>query len=166
MVRAEFTDPAATDTLYNIMKEVGRMPVRVNRDVPGFLANRIQTPSCGKFSLASTRDWVRPRDVDRAVRYGFGFRYVAGGPILQKEFAGLETNLSAARTIYPSLCNSSEPSRVLSQAVAEGRLGMKTGRGFWQWTPGQIEEEQARYERTLMAALKLLLASKAVTERD
>jgi 3-hydroxybutyryl-CoA dehydrogenase len=42
VVRAEFTDPSATDILYDIMKSVGRMPVRVNRDVPGFLANRIQ----------------------------------------------------------------------------------------------------------------------------
>jgi 3-hydroxybutyryl-CoA dehydrogenase len=164
VVRAEFTDPAATDTLYNIMKEVGRMPVRVNRDVPGFLANRIQHALMREVFACIDEGLGTPEDIDRAVRYGFGFRYLAGGPILQKEFAGLETNLSAARTIYPSLCNSSEPSRVLSQAVAEGRLGMKTGRGFWEWTPERIKEEQVRYERTLMAALKLLLASKAVTE--
>jgi 3-hydroxybutyryl-CoA dehydrogenase len=165
VVRAEFTDPSTTDTLYNIMKEVGRMPVRVNRDVPGFLANRIQHALMREAFACLDEGLGTPEDIDAAVRYGFGFRYVAGGPFLQKEFAGLDTQISAARSIYPSLCNGSEPSRTLTQIVAEGRLGMKTGHGFWNWTPEQIKEEQARFERTLMAALKLLLASKSVTER-
>jgi 3-hydroxybutyryl-CoA dehydrogenase len=165
VVRADFTDAAAADTLYNIMKAVGRMPIRVNRDLPGFLANRIQHALMREVFACIDEGLGTPEDVDLAVRYGFGFRYVASGPLLQKEFAGWDTNLSAARSIYPSLCNSSEPSRTLTQTVAQGHLGMKAGRGFWNWTPEQIKEEQERYERTLMAALKLLLASKAVTER-
>jgi 3-hydroxybutyryl-CoA dehydrogenase len=164
VVRAEFTDPAATDILYNIMKAVGRMPVRVNRDLPGFLANRIQHALMREAFACIDEGLGTPEDVDVAVRYGFGFRYVASGPLLQKEFAGLDTQISAARSIYPSLCNSTEPSRTLKKTVAEGHLGMKTGQGFWNWTPEQIKQEQERYERTLMAALKLLLGSKAVTE--
>ncbi len=164
VVRAEFTDPAATDTLYNIMKAVGRMPLRVNRDLPGFLANRIQHALIREAFACIDEGLGTPEDIDVAVRYGFGFRYVASGPLLQKEFSGLDTTLSAARSIDPSLCNSTEPSRTLQQTVAEGHLGMKTGQGFWNWTPEQIKQEQERYERTLMAALKLLRGSKAVTE--
>jgi 3-hydroxybutyryl-CoA dehydrogenase len=48
--------------------------------------------------------------------------------------------------------------------VAEGRLGMKTGNGFWKWSPEQIQQERERYQRTLLAALKLLRESKAATE--
>jgi len=55
--------------------------------------------------------------------------------VLQKEFAGLDTQLAAARTIYPSLNNGTTPSRTLEQLVAEGRCGIKSGRGFWDWTP-------------------------------
>jgi 3-hydroxybutyryl-CoA dehydrogenase len=164
VVRGEFTDPTATDTLYNIMKAVGRMPVRVNRDVPGFLANRIQHALMREVWAIIDEGLGTPEDVDLAVRYGFGFRYVAGGPILQKEFAGLDTQISAARSIYPSLCNSTEPSRILTKVVAEGRLGMKTGNGFWKWSPEQIQQERERYQRTLLAALKLLRDSKAATE--
>ena len=155
VVRAEFTDPSATDTLYNIM----------NRDVPGFLANRIQHALMREVFACIDEGLGTPEDIDTAVRYGFGFRYVAAGPLLQKEFAGLDTQLSAARSIYPSLCSSSEPSRTLTQIVAEGHLGMKTGHGFWNWTPELSKEEKERYERTLMAALKLLRGSKSVTER-
>jgi 3-hydroxybutyryl-CoA dehydrogenase len=53
----------------------------------------------------------------------------------------------------------------LKEVVAEGRLGMKTGRGFWTWTPEQISAERERFDRTLLAALKLLKESKAATEK-
>lgn len=165
VVRGEFTDPAATETLYNIMQAVGRMPVRVNRDAPGFLANRIQHALMREVFAVIDEGLGTAEDVDTAVRYGFGFRYVAGGPVLQKEFAGLDTQIAAARSIYPSLSTSAEPIRVLKEVVAEGRLGMKTGRGFWTWTPEQISAERERFERTLLAALKLLKESKAATEK-
>jgi 3-hydroxybutyryl-CoA dehydrogenase len=164
VVRGEFTDAAATDTLYDIMKAVGRMPVRVNRDAPGFLANRIQHALMREVFSVIDEGLGTPEDVDRAVRYGFGFRYVAAGPILQKEFAGLDTQINAARTIYPSLCVSSEPSRTLTQIVGEGRLGMKSGRGFWDWPPERVQAELERYQKTLMGALRLLRESKAATE--
>ena len=164
VVRGEHTDAAAVDALYDIMKSVGHMPVRVSRDLPGFLANRIQHALMREAWAIIDEGLGTPEDVDVAVRYGFGFRYVAAGPILQKEFAGLETQLSAARSIYPSLANNTEPSPVLKKAVDEGRLGLKTGRGFWSWTPEQIKQERERYDRTLLAALKLLRGSKATTE--
>jgi 3-hydroxybutyryl-CoA dehydrogenase len=156
VVRGEHTDPAACDTLYDIMAELGRMPIRVARDEPGFLANRIQHAlmreafSCIDTGLASAED------VDRAVRYCFGFRYLAAGPILQKELAGLETQLAAAATIYPSLNTSPEPSPGLAKLVAENRLGPKTGRGYRDWPPERAAEERARYERVLKAAQPLL----------
>lgn len=166
VVRGEHTDQDTIDTLCQTMKAVGRMPVRVNRDVPGFLANRIQHALMREAFAVIDEGLGTPEDVDTVVRYGFGFRYVAAGPILQKEFAGLDTHISAARSIYPSLSNTTEPSRVLKEAVAEGRLGMKAGRGFWDWTPEQAQQERARYERTLLAALKLLQSSKASTEHS
>jgi 3-hydroxybutyryl-CoA dehydrogenase len=147
------------------MKSVGRMPVRVNRDMPGFLANRIQHALMREAFSVIQEGLGTAEDVDTAVRYGFGFRYVAAGPILQKEFAGLDTQISAARSIYPSLSTSAEPIPVLKEVVAEGRLGMKSGRGFWTWTPELIQQERERYERTLLAALKLLRDSKAATEQ-
>ncbi|MFM7780309.1 MAG: 3-hydroxyacyl-CoA dehydrogenase family protein, partial [Alphaproteobacteria bacterium] len=95
-------------------------------------------------------------DVDNAVRYAFGFRYVAAGPILQKELAGLETQLEAGRTIYPSLNTSPDPSPGLARLVAEGKLGTKTGEGFRPWPPEKTAKERARYEKALLAAARIL----------
>ena len=63
---------------------------------------------------------------------------------------------AAAATIYPTLHNGTEPSPTLARLVAEGRLGPKTGRGFWEWTEESAARERARYERALRAAAEVL----------
>jgi 3-hydroxybutyryl-CoA dehydrogenase len=156
VVQGEHTDPAACDRLAEIMSGLGRQVVRVARDVPGFLANRIQHALMREAFHVIDSGLASAEDVDRAVRYAFGFRYVAAGPIMQKELAGLETQLAAAATIYPSLHNGTEPSPTLARLVAEGRLGPKTGRGFWEWTEEGAARERARYERALRAAAEVL----------
>ena len=156
VVQGEHTDPAVCDRLAEIMSGLGRQVVRVARDVPGFLANRIQHALMREAFHVIDSGLASAEDVDRAVRFCFGFRYVAAGPIMQKELAGLETQLAAAATIYPSLHNGTEPSPTLARLVAEGRLGPKTGRGFWEWTEEGAARERARYERALRAAAKVL----------
>lgn len=156
VVRDEHTDPAVCDAVAAIMEGLGRKAIRVARDVPGFLANRIQHALMREAFAVIDQGLASAEDVDRAVRCCFGFRYVAAGPMAQKEMAGLETQLAAARTIYPSLCNSPDPSPTLARLVAENRLGRKTGRGFRDWPPEVTERERARYERALLAALRIL----------
>jgi len=156
VVQGEHTEPAACDRLDAIMSGLGRQVIRVARDVPGFLANRIQHALMREAFHAIDSGLAGAEDVDRAVRFCFGFRYLAAGPMLQKELAGLETQLAAAATIYPSLHNGTEPSPTLARLVAEGRFGPKTGRGFWEWTEEGAAKERARYERALRAAAKVL----------
>jgi len=156
VVQGEYTDKAACDRLAEIMHSLGRKVIRVARDVPGFLANRIQHALMREAFHVIDAGLASAEDVDNAVRYAFGFRYIAAGPIMQKELAGLETQLAAARTIYPSLHNGTEPSPTLARLVEENRLGPKTGRGFWEWTEESAAKERARYERMLLAAAKLL----------
>lgn len=157
VAQGAFTHDATVDRLLEIFAAVGRIPVRVNRDVPGFLANRIQHALMREAFSVIDEGLASPEDVDAAVRFGFGFRYVAAGPILQKEFAGLDTQFAAASSIYPSLCNDSTPSRTLQEKVAAGRYGTKSRRGFWDWTDAQIAQERARYEAVLQQAQRLLV---------
>lgn len=161
VVRGEHTDPAICDRLYAIMASLGRKPIRVQKDLPGFLANRIQHALMREAFACIDQGLASAEDVDAAVRYCFGFRYVAAGPITQKELAGLETQLAAGATIYPSLCNSPDPSPTLARLVAENRLGPKTGRGFRDWPEDVTAKERARYERALLAALRIFREEEA-----
>lgn len=99
-----------------------------------------------------------PADIDKAVRFGFGFRYVAAGPIMQKEIAGWDVHAAAASTIYPTLSNATNPSSVLTDKPAQGHLGMKTGQGFYEWDEESIRAEKHRYAQALRSALAILEA--------
>lgn len=159
VVKGERTDDAVMDRLVACMSAVGRAPVRVNRDTPGFLANRIQHALMREAFAVIDEGLATPEDVDTAVRFGFGFRYVAAGPILQKEMAGLDTQLEAGRTIYPGLCASATPSPGLQKLVDDGRHGMKNGAGFWQWPPEQADAVRRAYNEILVEAARLLRRS-------
>jgi len=150
------SDVALAGTLVRLMRDSGKVPVLVRRDLPGFLANRLQHALCREAFALIDAGIATPEDVDAAVRFGFGFRYLAAGPMLQRDHAGLEIHCAAAATIYPTLDGSREPARVLREHVERGELGMKTGRGFYAWTPEAIAAERARYEALLRAALDLL----------
>jgi 3-hydroxybutyryl-CoA dehydrogenase len=156
VVAGEATDPATMDRMYEIMASVGCVPIRVAKDVPGFLANRLQHALMREAYAILDEGLATPEDVDAAVRYGFGFRYIAAGPILQKDLAGLDTNYAAGKSIYPYLNNGSKPGRSIEALVEAGKFGTKTGSGFWDWTPEQAAEQRGRYEQTLMDAAKLL----------
>ena len=161
LAKGEATSVQTLDQLQAIFRDVGRVAVRINKDLPGFLANRIQHAMMREAFSIIDSGLATPEDVDAAVRFGFGFRYVAAGPILQKELSGLDTQLAAATAIYPSLCNDPEPSRGLRKLVAQGRLGTKSLAGYWTWTPEQVQAERARFEAVLGAAAELLARSPA-----
>jgi 3-hydroxybutyryl-CoA dehydrogenase len=130
-------------------------------DIPGFLANRIQHALMREALWLVETGIASVSDVDAAVRYGFGFRFIAAGPFLQKDFSGLDTLLAAARTIYPDLCNARTPSSVLKSKVDQGHTGTKSGKGFYPWTEADWEREKKTYERKLRAALDILTGDEA-----
>jgi 3-hydroxyacyl-CoA dehydrogenase len=156
VVLSEAADPRLGDALAAFMRRCGMVPVLVRKDVPGFLANRLQH-ALGREAFALIQEGVAsPEDVDAAVRFGFGFRYLAAGPLLQRDHAGLEVHCAAAATMYPTLSNATEPPPVLTERVQAGHYGMKAGQGFYRWDEASIAAERARYERLLRAGLALI----------
>ncbi|MFN7086336.1 MAG: 3-hydroxyacyl-CoA dehydrogenase NAD-binding domain-containing protein, partial [Burkholderiales bacterium] len=117
VVCSKFTDKAMADHVSAILRSVGKVPVRVNLDIPGFLANRMQHALSREAIDLVERGIATPQDVDNAVRYGFGFRYIAAGPLLQRDHSGIDVHCAAAATIYPDLCNSAVPSPYMTELV-------------------------------------------------
>jgi 3-hydroxybutyryl-CoA dehydrogenase len=156
VVRGEATDQRVWEEAAQLMRSLGKVPVRVKKDVPGFLANRLQHALMREAFALIDAGLASPEDVDAAVRYGFGLRYLAAGPVLQKDLAGLDIHCAAAATMYPHLANNTSPSPTLAGLVAQGKLGMKTGEGFYKWDAESSARERARYERALLKALQIL----------
>jgi 3-hydroxybutyryl-CoA dehydrogenase len=156
VVCSEATDPRLAEDVCSLMKRLGKKPVLVKKDIPGFLANRIQHALMREALSLVERGIATPQDVDDAVRYGFGFRYIAAGPLRQKDLTGLDTQYSAGVTIYPDLCNDSSPSPYLREKVAAGHLGIKTKKGFYDWTDQRVAEFKENYENALLKALEIM----------
>lgn len=161
VVCSKDTDPAVADKVSDILSSVGKVPVRVKLDIPGFLANRMQHALSREAINLVERGIATPEDVDNAVRYGFGFRYIAAGPLLQRDHSGLDVHCAAAATIYPDLCNSADPSQYMADKVAAGHNGMKVKKGFYDWTDETIAAEKARYETALMGAMEIISREKS-----
>jgi 3-hydroxybutyryl-CoA dehydrogenase len=90
------------------------------------------------------------------VKYSFGFRYVAAGPLMQKDISGLGSLFTSAATIYPTLDNGTAPGPTMQRLKAAGKLGVKTREGFYRWDDDKIAATTQRYLRDLNRALDIL----------
>lgn len=166
VILGEGSDAGLGESLCGFMRACASVPVLVRKDLPGFLANRMQHALAREAFALIDEGIASPQDVDAAVRFGFGFRFLAAGPVLQRDHAGLEVHCAAAATMYPGLAQNKEPARALRERVARGDLGMKTGRGFFDWTPDRREAERQRYDRLLRQGLALLAAELPPVDRS
>ena len=150
------SDPVLGQKVCDLFAAMNKKPVLVKKDIAGFLANRIQHALMREALSLIDSGIASAEDVDLAVRYSFGFRYAAVGPIMQKEISGWDTTLRAGTEIYPTLSNTPTVPACLANKVAQGKIGMKSGEGFLKWTPETIKAAKADYERKLKAAFELL----------
>jgi 3-hydroxybutyryl-CoA dehydrogenase len=156
IVRSEFTADWVVDRLEGWMRDARKAPIRVNKDICGFIGNRLQAALIREALYLVESGVTTAQGIDDAVRFGFGFRFLACGPMKQKEFSGWDTNLAAGNVIYPTLCNNAKHGAMLHGMVAAGHIGMKTKQGFWEYTDEKIAAEKAAYEKKLRQAFELL----------
>jgi len=155
VVSSVHTDPKEAERVGAVMKDLGKRPVQVRKNVIGFLGNRIQGALMREALWLIEQGVASPEDIDATVRLSFGFRYAAAGPIVQKEHSGWDTTCAVAKIIWPDLTNADGPPPVLQKNVDEGRIGFKTKRGFFEWNDESIAKERARYERALRKCLEI-----------
>ena len=152
------TDEAVIARAMAVARAIGKRPVRVRRVLEGFLVNRMQAVLMREALALVDAGVASAADVDTAVRFGFGFRYAACGPIVQKEHSGWEISTALYRRVFPTLSADAVPPPSLEAMLAAGRHGMKTGYGFLEWDADRVVRERDRYERALRAALDILEA--------
>ena len=156
IVLGKHSDPDLANRVCELYRAHGKKPVLVKKDIPGFLANRIQH-ALMREALSLVQEGVAtPDDIDTAVRYSFGFRYAAVGPMTQKEISGWEGMTLAAELIYPSLSNITEPPSCVTDLVKSGKTGIAKGEGFRPWSAGDAAKVKKNYEERLKAAFEVL----------
>jgi len=156
IVAGERSDLALAEKLCEFYRAHGKKPVLVKKDIPGFLANRIQHALMREALSLVEEGIATPDDIDTAVRYSFGFRYAAVGPMTQKEISGWEGMTLAAELIYPSLSNITAPPSCVTNLVKSGKTGIAKGAGFKTWSADEAAIVRENYEKRLKAAFAVL----------
>jgi 3-hydroxybutyryl-CoA dehydrogenase len=138
VIRGAGTSDDAMDRSMELLSRVGKMPVRVERDVAGFVGNRLQHDA---------------ETVDLVVRNTIGLRLAEMGPIENADYVGLDLTLAIHEQVLPSINRDPFPSPLLVRMVEEGDLGAKSGRGFLEWPEGSREAAAARLSTHVSAQL-------------
>src|SRR5580704_7077934 len=154
VVQNENTDDAVVHATMALLRDAGKVPVHVRRDVPGFVGNRLQH-AMKREAFALVAAGVCDADtIDTVVREGFGARTAVLGPMEQADLVGLDLNLDIAEVLYEHLDRTAGPPALLRDKVKAGKLGMKTGEGMRKWTPEAAEAVRARLSSFLAAQAK------------
>ena len=152
------THVGTTVAFYNddLLKEAGKRPVIVKKDVPGFLANRMQHALFREALNIIEQDIADPADVDDAIKYGFGMRLGICAPVEVMDMGGLDLTYNIHSYLFPHLCNSTEPSKLLTDNIAKGNLGFKTGQGLETWSKEDVEKANKELTEGLIKVARVL----------
>jgi 3-hydroxybutyryl-CoA dehydrogenase len=133
VVRGDDTADEAFDRVCEIVVSIGKIPVRVNRDVPGFIGNRLLHAMWREAISLVQRGIASPEDIDRVVRLTFGLRLAAVGPLENMDLVGLDLVHAIHTYLLRDLADDKWPLDLLQQQLDQGKLGMKCDQGFYDW---------------------------------
>jgi 3-hydroxybutyryl-CoA dehydrogenase len=133
VIKGEKTSPQVFERGVGFVRSLGKTPVRVQRDIPGFVMNRIFSAAFREAVDLCDRGIATPEDIDVGMRLGYGWN---AGPFEIADNAGLDTVLRVSRSIQALGADRlAFTSDLIERMVAEGKLGRKAGKGFYRYTP-------------------------------
>ncbi|NLP31018.1 MAG: 3-hydroxyacyl-CoA dehydrogenase family protein [Clostridiales bacterium] len=156
VVKAEETSEKTMDLTMELLTKVKKKPVRCEKDVPGFIANRLQHAIWREALSIVEKGIADPKTVDDALKYGPGLRWSVLGILENADMIGLDLSLSIQSYIVKYLEDSHEPSKLLQELVAKGDLGFKTGKGYQTWTKEEMDALNLKLREHLIEATKKL----------
>jgi 3-hydroxybutyryl-CoA dehydrogenase len=133
VVKARDTTEETMEKTMALMADVGKKPVRVKKDVPGFLANRLQHALWREAISIVERGIADPAEVDEAIKNSFGLRLPVLGPMENADLVGLDLTHAIHDYVLAHIEDSHAPSPILKEKMDKGELGIKTGKGFQEW---------------------------------
>jgi 3-hydroxyacyl-CoA dehydrogenase len=157
VIPGESTSQATVDATVKLVQDFGYHAV-VEREVPGFVENRILYAILRECLDLVDRGIVDAAGLDTNVRWGIGYKLAVIGPMELLDMAGLDIYKAVGTYLNPDLSTSGEVSSTILDLIDKGRLGMKTGGGLYDYTPEQINELRASRVAKLIAVRKALEA--------
>ena len=153
VINGDKTDDANAQEVYELSKALGKQPIRVKKDVPGFCANRVQFTVLRELLHLVEDDVVSCEDADNVMKYGLGIRYACLGPFEIADMGGIDTFRNISDYLFADLDNNQDGSPLFRSLVEQGRLGVKAGAGIYEYADGKadiaIKERDEKYMKVV-----------------
>jgi 3-hydroxybutyryl-CoA dehydrogenase len=140
------------ETLY---QSIGKQTVKVLKDIPGLIANRIQQGIAREVFSLIEQGVADAKDIDKAIKFGPAFRYVTTGQLEVTDMGGLDIWCLVGDNLLPEMDNSTEANAILREKVKEGKLGVKSGEGFFLYPEDKVAEIKNDFNKRLITQLKI-----------
>lgn len=157
VVVGDRSSPELAQEIKTMLCDWGKAAIVVNRDLPGQLANRILQAVIREAVNIVDIGLASPEDVDTAVKAGMGIRLPVWGPLEHVEAVGLDLCLNVQKTVLPEISASRTPAPCFEKLVAEGNLGYKTGKGFYDWSVKDMKKLMEDRNNFIIEARKIML---------
>jgi 3-hydroxybutyryl-CoA dehydrogenase len=161
VVRGPLTSPEAVDRTLALWRALGRLPLLMQRDEPGFLINRLQHALVREAVRLLAEGLASAEDIDAAVQYGLAPRFITAGPLKQRDVNGLAMHIRVATRLWPELDTPDGAAVALSylrRLVDSGAVGLEGGRGFYDWSGRDPEEVRRTLDEQLLGLVRAALA--------
>jgi 3-hydroxybutyryl-CoA dehydrogenase len=137
-----------------LFASIRKQTVKVLKDVPGLVANRIQQGVAREVFSIIEQGIAAPEDVDKALKFGPAFRYATTGQLEVADFGGLDIWCTVGDTLLAAIDNAQTSNPLLRQKVQEGKLGVKSGEGFFKYDQATLAEKKKAFVKRLIHQLK------------
>jgi 3-hydroxyacyl-CoA dehydrogenase len=138
-----------------LMLKTGKKPVMVQKTVPGFIINRLTGALEREVAYLIDEGIVSPEDLDIAVKSSYGFRLSCMGPMAQEDLIGLDTCARVSGRVFGLLSNRTDASPAMLAKVEKGELGIKSGKGWYDYSGKSKDEVNDKINRRLLKQLAL-----------
>lgn len=146
-------------------ERLGKIPLRVNRDVPGFLFNRLQHAIIREAVRLLATGVASAEDIDMAVQLGLAPRFTTAGPLKQRDINGLKMHSQVAGHLWKTLDGWEESLTYLQAMVTRGETGLEAGRGYYDWSGQDPVEVRSEMDELLLRRTEQVMADWEATRR-
>jgi 3-hydroxybutyryl-CoA dehydrogenase len=149
------TSEATIVAAIELLRRSGKLAIRINQELPGFVVNRVQIAVMREIWDLLDRGVASVEDIDDAIQGSMGFRLAALGPLRVQDFGGMDINAAVFRNLTPEIASGTEVPAIVQTMVDAGHYGFKTGRGFYDYPPETADAIRADRDERYLALLKL-----------
>jgi 3-hydroxybutyryl-CoA dehydrogenase len=160
LVQFKDTLPGLAEKIAEFLRQLGKVPVVLKKDIKGFIANRLQAAVLREACSLVGNGIADVEDIDRVMTEGIGLRWVFNGPFKIADLGGLDVWEKVCMNLLPDLSSEKQIPELIKKKVAKGNIGVKTGHGFYKYDFKNNAADNTLYELTELLKLKEMMIRK------